>query len=363
MPELIVAAIRGPVLVLRRPSGLALARFERWQTAAGIGAAIASCEGAEVWAITDREDDSLAPGQILTRAEPEIVPLPPERLVELGLALTGVHQHGSPQIGETGIKVIDVLAPLVDGGLTWVLGGANVGRAQMLDELRLRCARQRIAQTLVFPLLPSSAAAMLERPGQPDEAPFGPPGLSLPSEASNGVRSLWLISEHVDNPTLAEIDALGHTRLFCSPRPPARGYWPAIDPLASRSRALSEALVDSAHVKLAFAVLETLAWIERMRADSLFDQLAAARSFEAAKLRTIELDVKLRLGLGDEQREQLIVAEQLERFLGQPLFVDRRRPDLHGTHVGLIDALVGCRDILAGRPPSGGFDYPARPGS
>lgn len=350
MPELIVAAIRGPVVVLRRPLGLALARFERWQTAAGIGAAIASCEGEEVWAITDRDDGSLAPGQVLTRAEPEIVALPPERLVELGLVLSATAEHDSARIGETGIKVIDVLAPLIEGGLTWVLGGANVGRAQLLDELRLRCARRRIAQTFVFPLLPSSAAALLERPHEPEPA-------------ASGVRSLWLVSEHVDNPTLAEIDALGHTRLFCSPRPPARGYWPTIDPLASRARALSEAWVEPAHVQLAFAVLETLAWVERMRADSLFDQLAAARSFEAAMLRTIELGVSLRITLGDEQRERLIIAEQLERFLGQPLLVDQRRADLHGTHVALIDALVGCRDILGGRPPTGGFDYPARPGS
>jgi F0F1-type ATP synthase beta subunit len=150
--------------------------------------------------------------------------------------------------------------------------------------------------------------------------------------------------------------------LFCSPRTPARGYWPAIDPLASRTRAWTEALVEQEHIKLAFAVLETLAWAERVRSDPWFDQLAAARSFEAAILRTIEFGVNLRITFTDEQREQLVIAEQLERFLAQPLFVDRRRPDLLGTHVARNDALVGCRDILAGRPPAGGFDYPARPG-
>lgn len=335
-------------MILRRPPGVALGRFERWRTAAGIGAAIASCEGEEVWAITDRDDPSLAPGDSLTRAEPEIVPLPPERLIEIGFALTAVPED-SPRVGETGIKMIDVLAPIVEGGLTWVLGGANVGRMQVLDELRLRCDRQRIEQVLVFPLLPSSAAALLQRPSEPDAG-------------SSKVRSLWLISEHVDNPTLAEIDALGHTRLFCSPRLPARGYWPAIDPLASRSRVLSESLVEQEHIKLAFAVLETLAWVEQARADPLFDQLAAARSLEAAILHTIEIGVKLRISLTDAQRERLVIGEQLERYFAQPLFVDRRRPELLGTHVALLDALVGCREILAGHQPRGGFDYPARPG-
>jgi hypothetical protein len=347
----VVASIHGPIVVLRHPPEIGLARFDRLHTPAGVGASVALCGRERSWAITDEDDEALAPGQVLERGEPALVGLEPERLISVGLTLA---EDAGSSVCETGIKIVDVLLPIVEGGVTWILGGAYLGRMDLLAELRLRLERRRARQTLIFPLLPSSAASLAgslaARPG-------------FPPDEGEGARTLWLISEHVDHHALAELDPIGHTRIFCGPNMPARGYWPAIDPLASRSRALAAGVVESAHVRLVGELLSTLAWAEQVRADPTFDALAARRAFRAATLRTLELAVELHDRLDGEARVRLAIAERLEHYFAQPLHTSAEQSGRPGTHVPAPEALVACRELLAGREPEGGYDYPARGGS
>ncbi|MFV8751434.1 hypothetical protein ACNOYE_12890 [Nannocystaceae bacterium ST9] len=354
MPEIVIASIRGPILELRHPPDVELGIFDRLVGEAGIGATVALRAGSRSWAIGDIDHASLTAGQPVTKGEPEVVPLTPERLIEVGVVLSDTSALDRPRVCETGVKVIDVLTPMLEGGVTWLLGGPYLGRMQLLDELHRRLARARIPQTLVFPITPGGVATAAHNLTQRPDSPYF---------AQGALDTVWLVTEHVDNRTLAELDVIGTSRIFCGPRMPARGYWPAIDLLASRSTALARGMVEAAHVDLAMAILETLSWSERVRADAEFDRLADARDFRTAVFRTIELGILRLEQLDEASLARLQLAERLENFFAQSLHVDEVTSGRVGTHVPMHESLIGCRAILAGRIPPVGFDYPARLGS
>jgi F-type H+-transporting ATPase subunit beta len=60
-----------------------------------------------------------------------------------------MRQGGTPEIFHTGIKVIDLLAPLVKGGKAAMFGGAGVGKTVLIMEL-IRTTVERHAGTSVF---------------------------------------------------------------------------------------------------------------------------------------------------------------------------------------------------------------------
>lgn len=354
MPEIVIASIRGPILELQHSPDIELGVFDRLRTESGIGAAVALRDRLRSWAISDTDHDSLVPGQPLVRVEPEVVTLSPERLIAVGIALTQASPVDRQRVCETGVKVIDVLMPMIEGGVSWLLGGPYLGRMKLLEELHIRLARRRAEQTLVFPIAPdgvSTAATNLAL--RPD----------FPQDAHDTLKTVWLITEHVDNHALAQIDLIGTTRIFCGPRMPARGYWPSIDPLASRSTALAQGWVESAHVDQAVIILETLSWAERMRGDSEFNRLANERSFAAAIFRTIELAIDRAGQLDEADSARLESAEKLEHFFAQALHVGEAGSGTPATYVSLEESLVGCRSILAGHSPRVGFDFPRRLGT
>jgi hypothetical protein len=336
MSTCVVEALRWPLVIARCRAHARPQRFDRLRSSSGLGATVALRDGDELWAILDAVDERLGPGASLELAEAELVPLDPERLVALGLALADDELDRGMRTRETGLKVVDVLTPIVDGGVCWILGGAYLGRAKLLEELQLRCVQRRIAQTLVFPVGPAAASEVL-----------GGAPVRQPRDVNGPVRTLWPITELFDSHELAELDPIGTTRIVCGPRMPARGHWPAVDLLASRARALSEAAVESAHIALVAAMLETLGWSERVRADPLFDALSEAREFAAAFVRSAELSIDRLATLDPDARTRLTAAQQLERYFAQALLVDGAAQA--DAHVELGQALVDCREILAGR--------------
>jgi F-type H+-transporting ATPase subunit beta len=56
-----------------------------------------------------------------------------------------VEQGGASQIFRTGIKVVDLLAPLVTGGKAAMFGGAGVGKTVLIMEL-IRTTVERVSQ-------------------------------------------------------------------------------------------------------------------------------------------------------------------------------------------------------------------------
>lgn len=107
-----------------------------------------------------------------------------------------------------------------------------------------------------------------------------------------------------------------------------RALYPAVDPINSRSRLLREGIVSKTHRKIA----------------------AQARRFlrRQQDLQPIIESRGLDLLPKDEDRRIVERANRLERFLTQPFHWTEPWTNLPGVHVPLVETLEGCRAILEG---------------
>ena len=106
------------------------------------------------------------------------------------------------------------------------------------------------------------------------------------------------------------------------------GIYPAIDPLQSNSSLLTPAIVGAEHYSLAIEARALLA-----RYQELQDVIAILGMEE----------------LSPDDRQAVIRARRLQRFLTQPFFVSESFTGMAGRYVPLADTLRGFRDILAGQ--------------
>jgi len=109
------------------------------------------------------------------------------------------------------------------------------------------------------------------------------------------------------------------------------GIYPAIDPLQSNSALLTPQVVGEEHYALAIEARAILA-----RYQELQDVIAILGMEE----------------LSAEDRQTVIRARRLQRFLTQPFFVSEAFTGMAGRYVSLAETLRGFREILAGRHDS-----------
>ena len=219
----------------------------------------------------------------------------------------------TPRQLESGIKVLDLYAPLLRGGIIPLVAGAGVGKTVLVEELIQRIATRQGGRAVLASLdddgfnqndviaeLRSSGvepyvATVLGRRDEPagTAEQVGLLGLALAEElCRNGVDVLLFLDELLVTP--ASIDRLlarqqGPTAALTTfilqhktpaDRTPAgalgtllrdgdgrivfnralgqQNIWPAIDPLQSSSRLLSERLVSAEHVRVAGEARELL---------------------------------------------------------------------------------------------------------
>ena len=206
----------------------------------------------------------------------------------------------------TGIKVIDVMCPLVAGGTLAIAGEWKAGTAVLLEELvrRLSGGTDRIS---IFTFVPGGGTMtyreMMEREGYSDgtvgavqtfffrreEGPWTPESLS----------------------TLAGVDVV----IRLSQALGQLGIYPTVDPLTSRSRLFESDALGRAHREIAARVRESLT---RFAADAPAHDVTASR------------------------------ARKLWRFFAQPFFCAEPYTHRPGVAVSVTDALRGCREILDG---------------
>ncbi len=309
------------------------------------------------------------------------------------------------EVFETGIKIIDLLAPLEQGGTAGLFGGAGVGKTVIITELihnmvgryggaSVFCGigeRCREAEELYRTM---SETGVLDKAvlvfGQMNEPPgvrfrVGHAALTIAENLRDQSRQDVLVL--VDNifrfiqagaevsglmgqlpsrvgyqPTLAselaELEericntamgsmtsiqavyvpaddftdpAASHTfahlsaSVVLSRKRAGQGFYPAIDPLASRSKMLNPAWVGERHYQIAREVRKTLAEYEELQ------------------------DIIAMLGLeelSENDRRTVNRARRLERFLTQPFFTTEHFTGRPGALVGLDDTLKGCERIL-----------------
>lgn len=107
----------------------------------------------------------------------------------------------------------------------------------------------------------------------------------------------------------------------------AKGIFPAVDPLASSSRALQPDIVGEEHYRTARDVKQVLQTYKDLQ------------------------DIIAILGIDELSEDQKLLvarARKIERFLGQPMFVAEKFHGLNGKYVPLRETVRGFREILDG---------------
>ena len=308
---------------------------------------------------------------------------------------------------ETGLKVVDLLAPFIKGGKTGIYGGAGVGKTVTIAELIRTVAqehegvsvfagvgeRTREGTDLYYEMqeygVQDSVAMVF---GQMNETPgvrlrVALTGLTMAEYFRDEGRDVLLFIDNIFRyvlagsemsallgrmpsavgyqPTLAaEMGALQEritsTRRgsitsmqaiyvpaddYSDPAPVAtfahldaiitlersvfaRGIFPAVDPLASTSRALQADVVGEEHYRTAREVKQVLQTYKDLQ------------------------DIIAILGIDELSEDQKLLvarARKIERFLGQPMFVAEKFHGLNGQYVPTAETVRGFREILDGK--------------
>ena len=260
---------------------------------------------------------------------------------------------GTREIFHTGIKVIDLLAPLITGGKAAMFGGAGVGKTVLIMEL-IRTTVERHAGISVFAgigersreghelLLELGQSGVLKRTalvfGQMNEPPgarwrAGLTALAIAEHFRDAAHeNVLLLIDNVYRLVQAggEVSGLlGHlpSRVGYQPTLASEGMYPAVDPLASTSTLLDPRLVGEAHYRTAQDVRKSIAHYRELQ------EIIALLGIE-------ELSATDRIAVKR--------ARHLMRFLTQPFMVTVAFTGKPGRTVEFEATLAGCRAILDG---------------
>ncbi|MCA8921837.1 MAG: F0F1 ATP synthase subunit beta [Planctomycetes bacterium] len=360
---------------------------------------------------------SVAVGEAVLGRQLDVLGEPTDRLPALSpeLERRPIHrppptlqsQVGSREVFHTGIKVIDLLAPLVRGGKAGLFGGAGVGKTVLLTELihgtikehggvsvfagigersregyellkELRQSRVLERTALVF-------AQMNEPPGARWRA--GLTALTLAEHfRDDAKRDVLLLMDNVFRFVQAGSEISG----LLGRLPSRVGYQPT---LASEMAELQERITSAAEaaitsiqavyvpaddftdpaVAATFAHLDSSIVLSREMASQglypaidplastsvlLDPQVVGREHYEVAEAvrSTVEHYRELKeiislLGMEELSRaDRLLVqrARRLLRFLSQPFHVTQQFTGREGKTVALADTISGCKRILAG---------------
>ena len=338
----------------------------------------------------------------------EEIPLTERRDPIHRLAPTFEHLSTEVEILETGIKVVDLLAPYIKGGKIGLFGGAGVGKTVLIQELinniaqehgglsvfagvgeRTRegndlyfemsdsgvikktamvfgqmneppGARMRVALTGLtmaeyfrdeqgadvllfidnifrFTQAGSEVSALLGR--MPSAVGYQPTlatemgqlqeRITTTSTGSvTSIQAIYVPADDYTDPapatTFAHLDATTNLERKLS----EMGIYPAVDPLASTSRALSPEIVGEEHYKISREVQETL---QRYR--ELQDIIAILGMDE----------------LSDEDKLTVNRARRVQNFLSQNFHVAEQFTGQKGSYVPVQETIKGFRGILDGK--------------
>ena len=309
------------------------------------------------------------------------------------------------EVFETGIKAIDVLVPLERGGKAGLFGGAGVGKTVLLTELihnmighheglSIFCGigeRCREGQELYDAMQEAGVLQnMVMVFGQMNEPPgarfrvghaaltmaeyfrdeehrdvlllvdnifrFIQAGMEvsglmgqMPSRlgyqptmgtelarleeriantdtgAITSIQAVYVPADDFTDPAAVHTFSHLSASIVLSRKRAAEGLFPAIDPLQSSSKMATPGIVGERHYALAQEIRRTLAQYAELK------------------------DIIAMLGLEQlsaEDRNVVLRARRLERFLTQPFFTTEQFTALQGKLVSLEDALDGCERIL-----------------
>jgi F-type H+-transporting ATPase subunit beta len=139
------------------------------------------------------------------------------------------------------------------------------------------------------------------------------------------IQAVYVPADDLTDPSAVHTFSHLSASLVLSRKRASEGFYPAIDPLESRSAMLTPRNVGRRHYQTAQEVRKTLASYEELK------------------------DIIAMLGLEELSREDRRIvarARRLERFLTQPLFTTEHFTGHKGRIVDLADTIAGCERIL-----------------
>ncbi len=259
--------------------------------------------------------EGLSPGMtVLSSGRRTQAPVSPEALDGAVRLLTKQVREPNrpPEMLETGIKVIDVMCPLVRGGTVALAGEYGVGTTVVVEELCRRLSSDS-GGVSIFTFIPPGPDIAFQEEWTKEGWTGGTAGT---------VQTFYFAGEQAG--TVERLSALPSVDVvICLSKELARlRIYPTIDPVVSRSRLLDEKLVDRDHAEVAGRAREALAL------------LATAESEPGGS--SAASDIRVRR------------ARKLLRFFAQTFFVAEPYTKEPGLYVSRADALRGCRAILSG---------------
>ena len=150
--------------------------------------------------------------------------------------------------------------------------------------------------------------------------------ISSTSEAAiTSIQAVYVPADDLTDPSA--VHTFGHlsASIVLSRKRASEGFYPAIDPLQSRSIMLQPRILGERHYRVAREVRKTLATYEELK------------------------DIIAMLGLEElsrEDRKTVYRARRLERFFTQPFFTTTQFTGLEGKLVDIEDTIDGCERIL-----------------
>ncbi len=221
---------------------------------------------------------------------------------------------------ETGIKVIDVMCPLVAGGTVAIAGDLGAGITVVMEELvrRLSGGSNPLSIFVMMPP-PSPQWPHSLEPGFSHAEALRKEGYS--EGTAGAVQTFFFRAE--DGPwttqRLAALAAVDVVIRLSRERGQAKVY-PTVDVLASRSRLLETKAVDGEHATIAERVRRALAslWAEPGEAKSRDDRLLLERALK------------------------------VQNYFTQPFFCAEPYTQRPGVAVDTAEAVRTCREILDG---------------
>ena len=275
------------------------------------------------------------------------------------------------EILETGIKVIDLLAPYAKGGKIGLFGGAGVGKTVLIQELITNVATEHGGYSIFTGVGERSRegndlwtemgeSGVLKKTalvfGQMNEPPgarmrVGLTGLTMAeyfrdvehqdvllfidnifrfvqagSEVSS-VQAVYVPADDLTDPAPATTFAHLDATTVLSRKIVEQGIYPAVDPLESTSRILEADIVGQEHYETARAVQKIL-----QKYKELQDIIAILGMEE----------------LSDEDKVTIYRARKIQKFLSQPFHVAENFTGVPGKYVPVKDTIRSFKAIIDG---------------
>ncbi len=287
----------------------------------------------------------------------------------------GVAQEPTQRLFETGIKPIDLLAPIPQGGLVSVVGGNGVGQMVVAEEIMHHVAVRKNGYVVCLamdeggyefsPLMDTikeaglqERASMVFEPQTDSQEVFQrtvQAGLTIASYFRDLGHEVLLVvdlnqSLQNDPANLRELkriawqkaittiifrdeeeslQTVAHTplvhldaRIILNRDLAKQGLWPAIDRLASTSRLFESSVIGERHKQVAQQVRQLLGHYQELR------------------------DIQQ---ISEEERQAVKRAQRVQQFFTQPFFVAETFTEIPGEYLTVAETVDSFSALLAGR--------------